>query len=77
MGWGAHQLMGEHVSYVSAHLSLNLVIIVHALSLLFCNFKSTTGYHLGRYEQSFPSTKEPHAWGNINLFDKHTDETLQ
>ena len=38
----------------------NLVISLHALSILFCNFISTTAYHLGRYMPSSPSTKELH-----------------
>ena len=36
----------------------NLVIALHTLSLLFCKFVNTTGYHLDRYEPTPPSTKE-------------------
>ena len=34
----------------------NVVIALHALSLLFCHFINTTANHLGRYEPSFAST---------------------
>ena len=33
----------------------NLVIDLHVLSLLFCNFINSTAYHLGKYEPSSPS----------------------
>ena len=35
-----------------------LVIVLHALSLLFWHFINTTAYHLGRYKPLSPSTKK-------------------
>ena len=39
----------------------NLVIALHALSLLFCNLINTLINHFGSYEPSSPSTKELHG----------------
>ena len=57
---GAWQLTGYEGSYL-ANCQTNLVIALHALSLLFCSFINTTAIHLGRYKPSY-STKELHDW---------------
>ena len=56
------KLMGDEGSYLP-NCQTNLVIALHALSLLLCNFIYTTGYHLGKYKLSSPSTKELHGKG--------------
>ena len=62
---GVWLLTGDEYLYLP-HCQTNLVIALHALSLLFCNFIITTAYHLGRYEPSFPSSKELHDYCNKN-----------
>ena len=43
----------------------NLVIALHAPSLLLCHFINTTAYHLGRYEPSSPvSCRAPRIMEN-------------
>ena len=57
---GAQQLMGDEGWYLP-NFQTNLVIALHALSLLFGNFINTTAYHLSRYEPSYHSTKDLHG----------------
>ena len=45
MKQGARQLTGDESLYLTKCLT-NLVIALHSLSLLFCNFINTTAYHL-------------------------------
>ena len=40
----------------------NLVVVLHALPLLFWHFTNTSAYHLGYYKPSSPSTKEISAF---------------
>ena len=47
------------------NFKINLVIALHALSLLFWHFLNTTAYHLGRHEPS--STKELHDLEKVNF----------
>ena len=42
---GAQQIKGDKCSYLPK-CQTNLVIVLHALSLLFCNFTNKTAYHL-------------------------------
>ena len=44
----------------------NLVIVIHALLLLFWNFINTIAYHLGQYEDSSTSTKGLHGLSHFN-----------
>ena len=41
---------------------INLVILLHELSILFSNFTNTTAYHFDWYEPSSPSNKALHGW---------------
>ena len=59
----------ESFTYLGLYLpncQTNLVIALHALSLLFWNFINSTAYHLSRYEVS--STKELHTLGKKQNF---------
>ena len=47
LGQGAWQLSGDEGSYLPKFQTIS-VIALHALSILFCNLKNTTAYHLGR-----------------------------
>ena len=39
----------------------NLVTVLHALFLLFCDFINPTDNHLGRFDPSSPSSKDLHG----------------
>ena len=50
-----------------SHISqTNLVIFLHALSLLFWHFINITAYHFGRYEPSSPSNNELRTSKELN-----------
>ena len=60
---GAQQLTKDEGSYLP-NCQKYLVIGLHALSILFCNFINTTAWHLRRCKPSSPSSKEAHGLSN-------------
>ena len=57
--WSWSSLVGLHEGPYHHNSQANLVAVLHALSLLLCNFINTTArYHLGRCDPSSPSNKE-------------------